>query len=65
MLYLFNISIPVRSSVDKEECMSACPVPSVWNLYSQVSGTLASRYLELSVPGIGNREFPALGTGWF
>lgn len=57
MLYLFNIPIAAWAGVGKGECMSAYPLPSVWNLWFQVSGTLDSRYLELGVPGIG--------TGWF
>lgn len=57
MLYLFNIPIPAWAGVDKEECMSACLVPDVWNLWFQVSGTLGSRHREPTVPSIG--------TGWF
>lgn len=57
MLYLFNIPIAAWAGVGKGECMSACLVPDVWNLWFQVSGTLGSRYREPGVPGFG--------TGWF
>lgn len=53
MLYLFNIPIAAWAGVGKGECMSAYPVPDVWNLWFQVSGTLSSRYREPGVPSIG------------
>ena len=31
MLYLFNIPIAAWAGVGKGECMSAYPLPSVWN----------------------------------
>ena len=45
MLYLFNTPIAAWAGVGKGECMSACPVPSVWNRQFPA--------LEPAVPGFG------------
>ena len=53
MLYLFNIPIAAWAGVGKGECMSAYPLPSVWNRQFPAFGTNSSQRLESTVPSFG------------